>query len=393
MQGFPGPRGCAGRDFEKEVKIDIATMVRVDVKDLTSNKIKKKEVNKMNALKIIGMVVSALILILAVFFLVPPKDSVYGIPSGFAEKQFNTGDVVLNYVEGPDNGVPLLLIPGQMESWQGYKLVMPELAKKYHVFSVDLRGHGKSSRTPGQYSYNICGNDLKLFLEKVIKEPAIVSGLSSGGVLAVWLAAYAPDVVVSVISEDPPMFSSIWPRIQQEKYMTFMFQNAVDAFGDPKGRNLEAFFAKMGVPQQGKDEMLYIPTPIVKGMMFLINITKTLKPNRPFDVPFISYEQRVGLKFFSEYDVDFSRATIDGRLSAGFDPEDALQKVKCPILLLQASWSRHTTWGLLGAMDDADVQKIKSLVKDLRYAHIDTGHAIHLGEPNWYLEQVNSFVN
>ena len=346
----------------------------------------------MNTLIIVGIIILALILILIIFFFIPPEVSVSGIPSGFAEKQFNTGEVVLNYVEGPDNGVPLLLIPGQMESWQGYKLVMPELAKKYHVFSVDLRGHGKSSRTPGQYSYNICGNDLKLFLGKVIKEPAIVSGLSSGGVLTVWLAANAPDYVVAVISEDPPMFSSIWPRIKEEKYMTYMFQTAVDAFGDLENRNLEAFFSRMGVPQEGKDEMLHIPPPIIKGMMFLINFTKKIKPNRPFDVPFISYSQRAGLKFFSEYDVDFSRATIDGRLSEGFNPEDALKKVKCPMLLLQASWSRHKTWGLLGAMDDSDVQKIKSSVKDLRYAHINSSHAIHLGEPKWYLEQVISFV-
>jgi len=62
------------------------------------------------------------------------------------------------------------------------------------------------------------------------------------------------------------------------------------------------------------------------------------------------------------------------------------------MLLLQASWSRHKTWGLLGAMDDTDVQKVKSLVKDLRYAHIASTHGIHVGEPKWYLEQVNRFV-
>jgi pimeloyl-ACP methyl ester carboxylesterase len=368
------------------------TKVRVDAQDEPPAK-QRKGSHGMIALKIVGIVISAFIMLLAAFFFVPPRVGVSGIPAGFTEKQFNTGKVVLNYVEGPDNGVPVLLIPGQMESWQGYKLVMPELAKKHHVFSVDLRGHGKSSRTPGRYSYNICGNDLQLFLEEVVQEPAIVSGLSSGGVLAVWLAAYVPDHVVAVISEDPPMFSSMWPRITQEKYMTYMFQTAVDAFGDPSGRDLEAFFSRMGVPQGGSDELLYIPTPVVKGMMFLIHTTRALKPNRPYDVPFIPYEQRAGLKFFAEYDVDFSRATIDGRLSEGFDPEDALSKVNCPMLLLQASWSRHETWGLLGAMDDADVLRIKSLVRDLRYAHIESGHSIHLGEPKWYLEQVSSFVD
>jgi pimeloyl-ACP methyl ester carboxylesterase len=346
----------------------------------------------MNALKIIGIILAVLIILLIILFLTPPKVSVSGIPDGFTEKQFDTGEVTLNYVEGPDNGIPILLIPGQMETWQGYKLVMPDLAKRFHVYSVDLRGHGKSSRTPGQYSYNICGNDLKIFLEQVIGEPAVVSGLSSGGVLTVWLAANAPDYVTAVISEDPPMFSSMWPRISEEKYMTNMFQTAVDYLGNPEGRDLAGYLASMGIPQEGKDELLTIPAPIAKGFVSLYEITKKLKPNHPYDIPLMPFEQRVGIKFFMEYDVDFSQATIDGRLSQGFDPEDALKRVQCPMLLLQASWSRDKSWGLLGAMDDQDVQKIKELVKDLQYAYIDSSHGIHIGSSEWYLEQVNNFI-
>jgi pimeloyl-ACP methyl ester carboxylesterase len=55
-------------------------------------------------------------------------------------------------IEAPDHGTPLLLIPGQMESWLGYKPVLPALAERFHVFVVDVRGQGGSSRTPGQYS-------------------------------------------------------------------------------------------------------------------------------------------------------------------------------------------------------------------------------------------------
>lgn len=70
---------------------------------------------------------------------------VAGIPAGFQELGFAIDGVTINYVVGPDNGLPLLLIPGQMESWQGYKCVLPELSKKFHVFVPDLRGHGKST--------------------------------------------------------------------------------------------------------------------------------------------------------------------------------------------------------------------------------------------------------
>jgi len=100
----------------------------------------------------------------------PFRLSVENVPEGFTEKKFDTGEVVLNYVEGPDNGPPLLFIPGQMEFWQGYMPIMPHFSKKYYVFVIDIRGHGKSTRTPGRYSYNICGEDLKAIFRKSNQE-------------------------------------------------------------------------------------------------------------------------------------------------------------------------------------------------------------------------------
>ena len=124
------------------------------------------------------------------------KIKVAGISEGFQELSFAIDGVNLNYVVGPQHELPLLLIPGQMESWQGYKCVLPELSKRFHIFIPDLRGHGKSTWTPGEYSYDICGNDLKRFVREVIQRPALIAGLSSGGVLAIWLAAYAPEDVL-----------------------------------------------------------------------------------------------------------------------------------------------------------------------------------------------------
>jgi Na+/H+ antiporter NhaC len=64
----------------------------------------------------------ALIAFLLVKTFNPFRLSVETIPQGFNEKKFNTGEVILNYVEGPENGPPLLFIPGQMEFWQGINL-------------------------------------------------------------------------------------------------------------------------------------------------------------------------------------------------------------------------------------------------------------------------------
>ena len=53
------------------------------------------------------------------------------------------------------------------------------------------------------------GNDLVRFIDGAIGRPTLVSGLSSGGVLAAWLSAYAsPGQLRGAHYEDPPLFAS-----------------------------------------------------------------------------------------------------------------------------------------------------------------------------------------
>jgi len=66
---------------------------------------------------------------------------------------------------------------------------MPLLAQRLQAFAVDLRGQGRSTRTPGRYTLDNMGNDLVRFIDGVIRRPTIVSGLSSGGMLSAWLSA------------------------------------------------------------------------------------------------------------------------------------------------------------------------------------------------------------
>lgn len=333
---------------------------------------------------------AVIVFLLAITFN-PFRLSVETIPQGFTEKKFNTGEVILNYVEGPENGPPLLFIPGQMEFWQGYKLVMPHFSKKYHVFVIDLRGHGKSTRTPGKYSYNVCGHDLEIFLREVIKKPAIISGLSSGAVLSLWLAANAPKFVSAAISEDPPLFSSMYPRIKEEKFMYRLFQTAIETLDKPK-RDIKGFFAKQGIPLKGKEKLLLMPSFIASYRAISLEVNKKIRPSKPYDLLNARFDERAGLKFISEYDVDFSKATIDGRLSEGFDPEEVLRKIKCPVLLIHAYWSRHETWGLLGALDNNDVDRICSIVNDIKVAKVNAMHDVHLTKPQIFIKVVNDYL-
>lgn len=73
---------------------------------------------------------------------------------GFVEKQAEINGAVINYAEGPDNGPPLLLIHGQVMNWQSYQRVLPALARDFHVFAIDVYGHGGSEWVPEKYTAN-----------------------------------------------------------------------------------------------------------------------------------------------------------------------------------------------------------------------------------------------
>ncbi|HRD45011.1 MAG TPA: alpha/beta fold hydrolase [Caulobacter sp.] len=132
------------------------------------------------------------------------------VDHAYEERTIDLGEVAMNHVVvGSPDRPALLLIPGQTESWWGYEQAIALLAPRFQVFAVDLRGQGRSTRTPGRYSLNTLGGDLVRFIQLAVGRPVVVSGNSSGGVLAAWLSAYAmPGQIRGVCCEDAPFFAS-----------------------------------------------------------------------------------------------------------------------------------------------------------------------------------------
>lgn len=93
-------------------------------------------------------------------------------------------------------------------SWEDYAPVLPELAKRYHVYAIDYYGHGGSSKNPAKYSATAISTDISWFIRQYIKQPVIISGHSSGGLLASLITADAPDVVRGLVIEDAPFFTT-----------------------------------------------------------------------------------------------------------------------------------------------------------------------------------------
>ncbi|MFW9910136.1 MAG: alpha/beta fold hydrolase, partial [Candidatus Thorarchaeota archaeon] len=250
--------------------------------------------------------------------------------SEIEEKQFNTGEITINYAVGPDNGPPLVLIPGQGADWTNYQNSIPLLINDFQVYAVDVRGHGRSDWKTGDYSWNSIGRDMSAFLEQVVKEPAIISGNSSGGLIALWLAVNKPESVRAIILEDPPLFSAEWPRIKQE-YVYKVLQISVDMSHELTNSRsiggLARTFTKISRPlENGK--IRKIPRSAAYFISFLIRASQKLKGGKP------SLPGTLGkiLEVMTTYDPDFSQAFVDGRIYEGLDHADALQRSERPML-------------------------------------------------------------
>jgi pimeloyl-ACP methyl ester carboxylesterase len=99
--------------------------------------------------------------------------------TNYPEKKFAASTIEVNYAEGPDNGPPLVLIHGIGSRWASWAAVIDDFAKDWHVYAVDLRGHGDSGRTPNKYRFIDYPIEIVEFLRNVVGGPAFLVGHSA----------------------------------------------------------------------------------------------------------------------------------------------------------------------------------------------------------------------
>ena len=79
-------------------------------------------------------------------------------------------------------GKPIVLIHGWPLSDAMYEYQYQSLAKKgFRVIGITLRGFGKSDRPYGKYDFDVFSDDIKVVLEKLNIQNAVLGGFSMGG--------------------------------------------------------------------------------------------------------------------------------------------------------------------------------------------------------------------
>jgi 3-oxoadipate enol-lactonase len=98
-------------------------------------------------------------------------------------------------MDGPAHAPVLLLGNSLGTTTAMWEPQLPELTERFQVLRYDHRGHGASPVPPGPYTLDELGADVLALLDSLGLQRVHASGLSLGGMVAMWLAANAPDRV------------------------------------------------------------------------------------------------------------------------------------------------------------------------------------------------------
>jgi len=265
-------------------------------------------------------------------------------------------------------------------AWEDYARVLPQLSEHYKVYAIDCHGHGSSSHNVAFYTCKNMTEDFIWFIENVIKEPCVISGHSSGGILAANIAATSPTNVLGLVLEDPPFFSVlpeemqntfVWKdgfqvthnflsQTEEEYYIPYYFENG---YFWRLFRGLEQFPAETARKYSGKHH-------------------KECKK-----IWYMPYSWTQGLLYIDECDNAFSETFYDGTWFEGVTQEDILKGIKCPCVYVKAKTSYGEDSVLYCANDDEDAKKVVELIPDCEF--ITTKSSDH----NIHFKYVGDFID
>jgi pimeloyl-ACP methyl ester carboxylesterase len=287
-----------------------------------------------------------------------------GEPSvaGFREKVFPTGTVSIHYAEGPLNGPSLVLLHGLARDWKSFSVLLPELASRFHVFAIDLRGHGKSSRAPRSYRIVDYAVDVSAFLKQKIPGGAAIFGHSLGAETGMYVAADKSSHVSALILGDPV--------ISPESFVRSMY--------DPLFVQLHKLILRGGSPQElargiGRIELQ------VPGFDEVLRIA---------DLPGNSESVLMEwARCVTMTDPEALAMTLDGNSFAGWEPRRILPQISCPTLLLQGNPE------LDALLTDDDVKVALSLLPRAKHVKFPLlGHALFMQQPKPVLKEILQFL-
>ncbi len=107
-------------------------------------------------------------------------------------------DDLHTYYEITGKGTPVLFIHGLGSSTEDWEYQVPAFSEHHKVITYDVRGHGRSSKSPPPYSIRAFAQDTAELIRHLDLGPMHVVGISMGGMIGLELALDHPAMIRSL---------------------------------------------------------------------------------------------------------------------------------------------------------------------------------------------------
>ena len=282
--------------------------------------------------------------------------------AGFLEKDVQGSSVSIHYAEGPATGRPLVLLHGLTRDWRWFSTLLPNLAPRFHVFALDLRGHGGSGRAPGGYRISQFADDVDEFMRVRLSEEAVIFGHSIGAMVAMSLASRSRSKISALIVGDSMistsnLAASLYGPLFRQLHELMLRKYSSDELARRMGEIQLRF--------PGLEEPLRLEDLAGNGEAALVEWARTAERTDP----------------------EALAMCLDSSAFADWDPEWILPRIACPVLLLQANPA------LDGLLSDSDVELALRLLPRARHVCFPLlGHALFMQQANPVFRAVDEFL-
>ncbi|HEY0607852.1 MAG TPA: alpha/beta hydrolase [Herpetosiphonaceae bacterium] len=267
----------------------------------------------------------------------PPEN--LGLESHYV--RLSTG-INMHYVEkGQGNGHVLIFLHGYTDSWRSFERNLPLISKKFHVYALDQRGHGDSSRPACCYTQDDFVADVAAFMDALKIKRATIVGHSMGSFVAHQFAIEYPKRTerLVLIGSAPTSFGN---------EVILGLDEAVQQLEDP----IDPTFVR-----EFQASTFYRPIP----PEFLDTaVSESLK------LPASVWKQ-----------------TLTGLLAE--DHRAQLGQIKAPTLIL---WGDHDGIFTLEEQQELDARIPNSTFK----LYVETGHGLHVEWPQRFVNDLEAFA-
>ncbi len=302
------------------------------------------------------------------------------------QKDYIYSNAKLHYTLVPgDSDMSLVLIHGQCMCGLDYEKVTEKLCESYTLYLIDCFGHGESEKAPELYRCRIIGDAIADFIRNEIGKPCIVSGHSSGGILAAYVAGVIPELVKGVMLEDPPFFN-----VQPGEFEnTFVYHDGFKVLHDFLNQTEETeymvynidhgyIFNYLGSKFFGKEWAHKLAAEVKEKLK--------AAPGTIPKVEKVAENSFHGFAYMDKFDMLFSESFYTGEWFDGVNQESILKAVQCPAVYLKARTKYGKDGILWAANSDESAEKVMRLLQNGKKKVVRSGHDIHFEKPRHFLK-------